>query len=83
MPLVVVTHGWSYTFEDYDDIGRHLSSCGYVVMHHEANVGDGGPPATLDAAHDTLHNTEYLLANLESIGGGVLLGHVDARRIPR
>ena len=80
-PLVVVTHGWSYDYTHYDYIGRHLASYGYVVMHHETNVGQGGPAATLDAAENTLANTDYLLSNLDMIGGGVLAGHVDDTRI--
>lgn len=80
-PLVVVTHGWSYTYAFYDYIGEHLASYGYVVMHHEANVQDGGPPGTMTAGANTLENTDYLLANLADIGGGVLDGHVDPRRI--
>lgn len=81
VPLVVVTHGWSYTYAFYDYIGEHLASYGYVVMHHEANVQDGGPPGTMTAGANTLENTDYLLANLANIEGGVLDGHIDARRI--
>jgi dienelactone hydrolase len=81
LPLVVVTHGWSYEYTHYDYIGQHLASYGYVVMVHEANVQDGGPAATHAAATTTLENTEYLLANLATIGGGVLDGHVDGHRI--
>jgi len=81
LPLVVVTHGWSYTHTYYDYIGEHLASYGYVVLIHEADVGDGGPSATLTAATTTLANTDYLLANLATLGGGVLDGHLDAHRI--
>lgn len=81
LPLVVVTHGWSYDHTMYDYIGEHLASYGYVVMIHQANVQDGGPPRTLTAAQDCLTNTDHLLANQESIGGGVLGGHLDATRI--
>lgn len=81
LPLVVVTHGWSYTYEHYDYIGQHLASYGYVVMHHETNVQDGGPPGTFSAASDTLDNTHYLLDNLATIGDGALDGHIDASRI--
>ncbi|HET6584638.1 MAG TPA: hypothetical protein VFG69_14365 [Nannocystaceae bacterium] len=81
LPLVVVTHGWSYDHTYYDYIGQHLASYGYVVMHHEADVQDGGPEATLAAAVTTLDNTEYLLANLSTLGGGVLDGHIAAQHI--
>ncbi len=81
VPLVVVTHGWSYDYTHYDYIGQHLASYGYVVMHHETNVGEGGPVATLDAAENTLANTDYLLRHLDTIAGGVLAGHVDGHRI--
>jgi len=81
LPLVVVTHGWSYDHTMYDYIGEHLASYGYVVMHHTANVQDGGPPGTVTAGQDTVDNTHYLLDNLDSIGDGVLAGHVDASRI--
>lgn len=81
VPLVVVTHGWSYTHTYYDYIGQHLASYGYVVMAHEAEVQNGGPPGTLSAALTTLNNLDYLLANLGTIAGGVLDGHVDARKI--
>jgi dienelactone hydrolase len=81
VPLVVVTHGWSYTHTYYDYIGEHLASYGYVVMFHEAEVQDGGPSGTIAAGDTTLENTDWLLANLGTTGGGVLEGHVDARRI--
>ncbi|MEM6994291.1 MAG: hypothetical protein AAF721_27500, partial [Myxococcota bacterium] len=81
VPLVVVTHGWSYTYEDYDYIGEHLASYGYVVMQHETDVGDGGPEATNNAAPNTLDNTHYLLDNQATVGDGVLDGHLDASRI--
>jgi hypothetical protein len=81
VPLVVVTHGWSYDYTYYDYIGEHLASYGYVVMFHEADVGDGGSAGTNGAAETTLANTDWLLANLASTGGGVLDGHIDARRI--
>jgi dienelactone hydrolase len=81
LPLVVVTHGWSYTHTYYDYIGEHLASYGYIVMFHEADVQDGGPEATLSAATTTLDNLEDLLANQDAIGDGVLSGHIDAGRI--
>lgn len=80
-PLVVVTHGWSYNHTYYDYIGEHLASYGYIVVLHEADVQDGGPEATLAAARTTLENTDDVLVNQATIGGGVLDGHIDARRI--
>lgn len=81
VPLVVFTHGWSYTHLFYDYIGQHLASYGYIVMLHEAEVGEGGPEGTITAAATTLSNTEHLLANQATIAAGVLDGHIDARRI--
>lgn len=81
LPLVVVTHGWSYNHTYYDYIGQHLASYGYVVMFHEAQVQDGGPSGTISAANTTLSNTQWLLENLATHGGGVLDGHVDTTRI--
>ncbi len=81
LPLVVVTHGWSYDHTYYDYIGEHLASYGYVVMFHEAEVQDGGPSGTNAAANTTLSNTQWLLENLATHGGGVLDGHVDTTRI--
>jgi dienelactone hydrolase len=81
LPLVVVTHGWSYDHTYYDYIGEHLASYGYIVMFHEADVQDGGPEGTLGAATTTLDNLEDLLANQDILGEGVLDGHIDARRI--
>jgi hypothetical protein len=81
LPLVVVTHGWSYDHTHYDYIGEHLASYGYIVMFHEADVQDGGADGTLSAATTTLDNTEDLLANQDILGDGVLDGHIDARRI--
>jgi dienelactone hydrolase len=81
LPLVVVTHGWSYNHTYYDYIGEHLASYGYIVMFHEADVRDGGADGTLSAATTTLDNTEDLLANQDLLGDGVLDGHIDEERI--
>lgn len=81
LPLVVVTHGWSYNHTYYDYIGEHLASYGYIVMFHEAEVLDGDGAGTIAAANTTLENLEDLLANQAILGEGVLDGHIDARRI--
>jgi dienelactone hydrolase len=81
LPLVVVTHGWSYNHTYYDYIGEHLASYGYIVMFHEAEVLDGDGAGTIAAANTTLDNLEDLLANQAILGDGVLDGHIDARRI--
>ncbi|MEM7199732.1 MAG: hypothetical protein AAF628_05660 [Planctomycetota bacterium] len=77
LPLVVVSHGNGHQYIWYDHIGFHLASYGYVVMSHQNNTG----PGSHTAADSTLRNTEYLLANQGSIGGGVLDGHIDETRI--
>lgn len=77
LPLVVVSHGNGHNYQWYDHIGTHLASHGYVVMSHENNT----VPGVESAATTTLTNTEAFLANLATIGGGVLLDHVDRRRM--
>ncbi len=77
LPLVVVSHGNGHNYTWYDHIGFHLASWGYVVMSHTNNTGPG--PET--AATTTLRNTNHFLANLETIAGGALDGHVDGERI--
>ncbi len=77
LPLIVVSHGNGHNYQWYDHIGNHLASYGYVVMSHQNDTIPG--PQT--AATTTLTNTDYLLANIDTIGGGVLDGHVDSSRI--
>lgn len=77
LPLVVVSHGNGHNYQWYDHIGDHLASWGYVVMSHENNTGPGVQSASLT----TINNTQYFIANLPTIGGGVLDGHVDTSRI--
>lgn len=76
-PLVVVSHGNGHDYTWYDHFGYHLASYGYVVMSHQNDTMPGSHTAALT----TISNTNYLLGNLASIGGGVLLGRVDASRI--
>jgi hypothetical protein len=77
VPLVVVSHGNGHDYRWYDHIGHHLASYGYVVMSHQNNTGPGSSFASLT----TLSNTEYILANQATIGGGVLDGHIQEDNI--
>jgi hypothetical protein len=77
LPLVVVSHGNGHNYQWYDHIGMHLASYGYVVMSHQNNT----VPGIETASTTTLTNTDYILGNLASIQGGVLLGHVDGHNI--
>ncbi len=77
LPLVVVSHGNGHNYLWYDHIGFHLASYGYIVMSHQNNT----QPGIGAASTTTLTNTDYFLANLGTIAGGVLNGHVDSSRI--
>ena len=77
LPLIVVSHGNGHNFLWYDHIGNHMASYGYIVMSHENNTG----PGIETASETTLTNTDFLLGNLDTIGGGVLDGHIDTSRI--
>lgn len=77
LPLVVVSHGNGHDYQWYNHIGYHLASYGYVVMSHQCDTMPGSHTAALT----TISNTNYLLGNLATIGGGVLLGRVDPNRI--
>ena len=77
LPLVVVSHGNGHDYTWYNHIGYHLASYGFVVMSHQNNT----MPGSHTAAQSTLLNTQYLLANLATIGSGALNGHVDAGTI--
>ena len=77
LPLVVVSHGAGHQWTWYGYLQRHLASYGYVVMSHQNNTG----PGVSFAATTTLSNTDKFLANLATIGGGVLQGHVDQTRM--
>jgi hypothetical protein len=77
LPLIVVSHGNGHDYQWYDHIGFHMASYGYVVMSHQNNT----VPGSHTAATTTLLNTDYLLGNLASIGGGVLNGRVDGDTI--
>ncbi len=77
LPLVVVSHGNGHQYTWYDYLGEHLASWGYVVMAHQNNTN----PGIETCSTTTLTNTDYLLANTASIGGGVLDGHIDGAAI--
>jgi hypothetical protein len=77
LPLVVMSHGNGHNYQWYDHLGTHLASYGYVLMSHENNTG----PGVEFAATTTLSNTDAFINNLATIGGGVLLNHVDTDRI--
>lgn len=77
LPLIVVSHGNGHNYQWYDHLGYHMASWGYVVMSHANNTG----PGIETASTSTLRNTETLLANLGTIAGGALAGHVDSHRI--
>ncbi len=81
VPIVLIGHGWTHDYTWYDHIGNHLASYGYVVASFRNDVGAGDPAGTQTAATTTLTNTDYVLGNLATIGGGVLNGHIDAHRI--
>jgi hypothetical protein len=73
LPLVVVSHGNGHNYQWYDHFGKHLASHGFVVMSHQNQTG----PGIETASTTTLRNTDYFLARLGTIEGGVLLGHID------
>jgi dienelactone hydrolase len=77
VPLVVVSHGNGHDLTWYDHIGTHLASWGFVVTSHRNNTEPG-----IEAASVTTHeNTEYLLANLDTMVDGALADLVDPTRI--
>ncbi len=77
LPLVVISHGNGHNYTWYDHIGYHLASYGYIVMSHQNNTS----PGIETASTTTLTNTDYIIANQGSIGGGVLNGHIDSSAI--
>lgn len=77
VPLVVISHGNGHDYTWYDYLGYHLASYGYIVMAHQNNT----QPGIETASTTTLTNTDYIIANQATIGGGVLNGHLDGHRI--
>ncbi|MFM7261041.1 MAG: dockerin type I domain-containing protein [bacterium] len=76
-PLVVISHGNGHNYTWYDYLGNHLASWGYVVMSHQNDT----VPGIETASTTTVEHTESFLAQLATIGGGVLNGRVDGDRI--
>jgi predicted dienelactone hydrolase len=76
-PLVVISHGNGHNYAWYDYLGNHLASWGYVVMSHQNDT----VPGIETASTTTLEHTESFLAQLATIGGGVLNGEIDVDRI--
>ncbi len=74
---MVISHGNGHDYRWYDYLGEHLASWGYVVMAHQNNTG----PGIETASTTTVTNTDYLLGNLDSVGDGVLKGHVDGHTV--
>lgn len=77
VPLVVISHGNGHDYTWYDYLGEHLASWGYVVMAHQNETN----PGIETASETTLTNTDWFLAHLDEIGGGVLTGLVDGSRM--
>ena len=80
LPLVIVSHGNGHWYEDYDHIGNHLASYGYVVMSHRNNT----VPGTVTASTTTLAHTDALINAIMAgtiAGAGALTGNVDFDRI--
>ena len=77
LPLVVVSHGNGHQYTWYDYLLSHLASYGYIAMSHQNNTVPGVESASLT----TISNTNYILANQATIGGGVLNGHIDGSTI--
>lgn len=81
LPLVVISHGWMLEYTEYDFIGNHLASYGYIVMVHTNDVGNGGSNATMTAAVSIIDNIDYIIGEQGAIGGGILNGHIDLNKI--
>ncbi len=77
IPLVVISHGNGHDYTWYDYLGEHLASYGYIVMSHQNETG----PGIETASTTTLTNTDYIIGNQSTIGGGVLNGHIDVGRL--
>jgi len=77
LPLVVLSHGNGHNYTWYEYLQEHLGSYGYIVMSHQNDTR----PGIEAAATTTLSNTERILAEQATIGGGPLDGHIDGERI--
>ncbi|MFN8397893.1 MAG: hypothetical protein U0176_24965, partial [Bacteroidia bacterium] len=81
LPLIMISHGWTYTYTYYDHIGAYLASYGYIVVSHRNAVGAGDEAGTNTAAVSLIANVEHLIAEQDTILGGVLDGHIDHRHM--
>jgi len=81
LPLIVISHGWTYNYTHYDYIGAHLASYGYIVMSHWNDVGNGDPDGTNTASLSLIAAINHLLANQDTLFGGVLNGKIDSHHM--
>ncbi|GIW74353.1 MAG: hypothetical protein KatS3mg103_0875 [Phycisphaerales bacterium] len=77
LPLVVISHGNGHDYRWYDFLQQHLASHGFVVMCNQNDT----VPGIETASTTTYLHTDAFLGLLDTIGGGVLQGEVDASRI--
>jgi hypothetical protein len=77
LPLVQISHGNGHSYQWYDYLGAHLASYGFIVIAHENNT----MPGIETASTSTFEHTDAFLGQLDTIGAGVLDGHVDASTI--
>jgi hypothetical protein len=80
LPLVIISHGNGHWYENYDHIGNHLASYGYVVMSHRNNTG----PGPVSASTTTLGHTDALIDRITAgaiTGASALTGNIDTNRI--
>lgn len=80
-PLVVFSHGWTHHYSYWDDLSRFLANCGYIVISHRNDVGDGEALATESASQTILENIDVFLENYHTIDGGILVGKLDENNI--
>ncbi|MFG0285640.1 MAG: hypothetical protein ACF8R7_14575 [Phycisphaerales bacterium JB039] len=77
LPVVVLSHGNGHQYIWYDFLQQHLASHGYIVMCNQNDT----VPGIETASTTTYLHTDAFLGSLDTIGGGVLQGHVDSSRI--
>ncbi len=73
LPLIQISHGNGHYYQWYDHLGYYFASYGYIVMSH-MNYTE---PGVETAADTTLGHMDAFLDQLDTIGGGVLVGHLD------
>lgn len=81
LPIIFIAHGWTYTNQDYDFIGNHLASFGYIVVAIDNNTLSGGSSGTQESSLDLIANIDYLFDNISAINNGLFVGHIDANNI--